>query len=422
MSKEKKQISRMSKNEAMIALDDICDKYKKINTTGIEKFAPVYYPIAIVEMNLDELTFENFEMLQYTILKIISLGIKDPDVIAETLGLSSKYVIKMIRLLHGYGHLDDNGIAELGKLSLKQGKKVTQSQVLQKFQLDALNGTLLKVEQTITETMLNDREQTSLTIGHLNYLDGLPVQEISMQLAKNNLSTYVHQKSGIINTNVTRINDVRCTEVKYARCYLMKIKNCDEPFIFAKRYDTSKKDIKERFSWQPFGLKNTFLRETYGFEEDIPLNTEIARKYINHLYSMLLERGDKVNVLEEAQSVMQKIYPFEEEGIRIDKVDDVIVPIINVDEKAFRVYRSWLINFLVGIKNDREYLITNERMYGHLVSLRTESSLMIYLADLLNEKINTHGKSAVINHLKDKYKNYDGDSLIEGIVNELLIL
>lgn len=73
----------------------------------------------------------------------------------------------------------------------------------------------MKVDQTITDNMLNDREQTNITIGHLDYLDGMPVQEISTQLAKNNLSKYVHQKSGIINTNVTKINDVRCTEVKF---------------------------------------------------------------------------------------------------------------------------------------------------------------------------------------------------------------
>lgn len=419
MAKEHKQSNRTAKNEALAALDDIHEKYKKLPSTDIEKFAPVYYPIAIVEMNLDEVSFEDFESVQYTILKMISLGVTDHVVLAETLGLSPNYVFKIIRLLNGYGHLDGNGITELGRDSINQGQKIVKSQVWQKFQLDALNGTLLKVDQTITDNMLNDREQTNITIGHLDYLDGMPVQEISTQLAKNNLSKYVHQKSGIINTNVTKINDVRCTEVKYARCYLMKVRNCDEPIVFAKRYDSSKKDVKERFSWQPFSVKNAVILEKYGFETDIPFNSDVARRYIGQLYSMLIERGKKVNLIEEIQYAMRKVYRFEEIGVEIARTDGVVVPTVNIDERAFRIYRSWIINFLIGIQNDGEYLITNEKLYGHVISLRTESLKLLDLAELITNKIDKYGKSNVLKRIRDKYKDYEGDNLIEVIEKEV---
>ena len=415
MAKEHKQNNRTAKNEALAALDDIHEKYKKLPSTDIEKFAPVYYPIAIVEMNLDEVSFEDFESVQYTILKMISLGVTDHVVLAETLGLSPNYVFKIIRLLNGYGHLDGNGITELGRDSISQGQKIVKSQVWQKFQLDALNGTLLKVDQTITDNMLNDREQTNITIGHLDYLDGMPVQEISTQLAKNNLSKYVHQKSGIINTNVTKINDVRCTEVKYARCYLMKVRNCDEPIVFAKRYDSSKEDVKERFSWQPFSVKNAVILEKYGFETDIPFNSDVARRYIGQLYSMLIERGKKVNLVEEIHYAMRKVYRFEEIGVEIARTDGVVVPTVNIDERAFRIYRSWIINFLIGIQNDGEYLITNEKLYGHVISLRTESLNLLDLAELISNKIDKYGKSNVLKRIRDKYKDYEGDNLIEAI-------
>lgn len=419
MAKEHKQNNRTAKNEALAALDDIHEKYKKLPSTDIEKFAPVYYPIAIVEMNLDEVSFEDFESVQYTILKMISLGVTDHVVLAETLGLSPNYVFKIIRLLNGYGHLDGNGITELGRDSISQGQKIVKSQVWQKFQLDALNGTLLKVDQTITDNMLNDREQTNITIGHLDYLDGMPVQEISTQLAKNNLSKYVHQKSGIINTNVTKINDVRCTEVKYARCYLMKVRNCDEPIVFAKRYDSSKEDVKERFSWQPFSVKNAVILEKYGFETDIPFNSDVARRYISQLYSMLIERGKKVNLVEEIHYAMRKVYRFEEIGVEIARTDGVVVPTVNIDERAFRIYRSWIINFLIGIQNDGEYLITNEKLYGHVISLRTESLKLLDLAELISNKVDKYGKSNVLKRIRDKYKDYEGDNLIEAIEKEV---
>jgi hypothetical protein len=100
---------------------------------------------------------------------MISLGITDHVVLAETLGLSPNYVFKIIRLLNGYGHLDGNGITELGRDSIKRGQKVIKAQVWQKFQIDALNGTLLKVDQTITDNMLNDKDQTNIAIGHLDF-------------------------------------------------------------------------------------------------------------------------------------------------------------------------------------------------------------------------------------------------------------
>lgn len=413
MAKDNKKDQRITaKNEAMNALDDIHEKYRKLPSTDIEKFAPVYYPIAIIEMNLDEMTFEDFESVQFAILNLVSLGISDYKVIAETLGLSPNYVFKIIRILNGYGHLDDNGITEIGMDSINSGKKIVKSQVWQKFQVDALNGTLLKVEQAVTENILNDRDQTRITIGHLNYLDGMSVEEISSQLTKNNCNTYIKQKSSILNTNVTSINDVRCVEVKYAKCYMMKVRNCDEPIVFAKRYDSNQKEVKERFSWEPFSVKSKVLLDKYGFESDVPFSTDVAKKYVAQLYTMMLERAEKVNLIEEIKYTMNLVYPFDETGVQIVRTDGVIVPTVNIDERAFMKYRTWIINYLIGIQQYGEYLITHERLFGHVISLRTESLLILDVAQLLTDKIENHGKINIVKRLRDKYKDYEGSENI----------
>lgn len=421
MSKDNRnKTAKVSKSEAMNALDDIHEKYKMLPSTDIEKFAPVYYPIAIIEMNLDEMTFEDFESVQFSILNLFSLGITDYRIIAETLGLSSNYVFKIIRLLNGYGHLDEKGITQIGFDSIHSGKKIVKSQVWQKFQVDALNGTLLKVEQAITENMLNDRDQTRITVGHLNYLDGMSVEDISSQLTKNNCSTYIRQKSSILNTNVTAINDVRCVEVKYAKCYMMKLRNCDEPVVFAKRYDSTQKEIKDRFSWEPFSIKSKILLDKYGFEKDIPFSTDVAKKYVGQLFELMMQRADKVNLIEEIKKTMECVYPFEESGVQIARTDGVIVPTVNIDERSFMKYRSWIINFLIGIQQDGEYLITHERLFGNVISLRTDSLMILDVAEKLNAKIQAHGKAEIIKRLKNKYKDYEGkDNLILVIDKEL---
>ena len=195
----------------------------------------------------------------------------------------------------------------------------------------------------------------------------------------------------------------------------MKVRNRDEPIVFAKRYDSSKEDVKERFSWQPFSVKNAVILEKYGFETNIPFNSDVARRYIGQLYSMLIERGKKVNLVEEIHYAMRKVYRFEEIGVEIARTDGVVVPTVNIDERAFRIYRSWIINFLIGIQNDGEYLITNEKLYGHVISLRTESLNLLDLAELISNKIDKYGKSNVLKRIRDKYKDYEGDNLIEAI-------
>ncbi|MGI6731308.1 MAG: hypothetical protein ACOX5F_05315 [Anaerovoracaceae bacterium] len=408
-----KERQRSTKNDAMIALADIHQKYPNIKTTDIEKFAPVYYPIAIIEMDLEEKTFEDFESVQYSILNLVSLGITDYNVIAETLGLSPNYVFKIIRLLNGYGHMDGDGITEMGRESVREGKKIVKSQVWQKFQVDALNGTLLKVEQVVVENMLNEKNKTRMTIGHLNYLDGMSVEDISSQLEKNDYNSYIRQKSSILNTNVIKINNIRCLEVRYAKSYMIKVRDCDEPIVFAKRYDSKQREVKERFYWEPFSVESKAIQSRLGFGSDIPVSSNIARNYISQLYSMMIDRADRADLMEEIIWTMKWIYPFHEEGIKIVQSEDSrAIPVVNIYEKAFQKYRSWIINFLIGIQEDGEYLITHERLYGNIVSLRTDSPLLLDVAKLLVEKIEKYGKLDLIKRFRDKFNDYEGEDNI----------
>ena len=83
-------------------------------------------------------------------------------------------------------------------------------------------------------------------------------------------------------------------------------------------------------------------------------------------------------------------------------------------------YRGWIINFLIGIQQDGEYLITHERLFGNVISLRTESLMILDVADKLEKKIKAHGKVEIIKRLKNKYKDYEGkENLILVIDREL---
>lgn len=69
---------------------------------------------------------------------------------------------------------------------------------------------------------------------------------------------------------------------------------------------------------------------------------------------------------------------------------------------SFIKYRSWILNFLIGIRQNGEYLITNERLYGNVITLRTESLLIVNVAEMLGQRIEKDRKIDLIKRFRDK--------------------
>lgn len=59
-------------------------------------------------------------------------------------------------------------------------------------------------------------------------------------------------------------------------------------------------------------------------------------------------------------------------------------------------------NFLIGIRQNGEYLITNERLYGNVITLRTESLLIVNVAEMLGQRIEKDRKIDLIKRFRDK--------------------
>lgn len=113
---------------------------------GNESFRPLdfkyivqlAYPIVFVEVEVLERTMEDFPLVEKTVLKFIKDGIFDPAVIARTLGLTESYIRKIIKLLYGYGHINNNGITPLGAESIRQDASIKMNTVRQRIQVDGV--------------------------------------------------------------------------------------------------------------------------------------------------------------------------------------------------------------------------------------------------------------------------------------------
>ncbi len=411
MAKEKQKKNSMF--EAVEALDSICSKYSAIRRNQIEQFAPVYYPIAIVELRMREKTFEDFETVQLTVLKLVELGIQNPDILAQTLGLSVGYVQKVLHLLRGYGHISGSGVTALGQQSLQAEKKIVEKETMQKFQMDALNGTLLKMGQSVTENTLNDISETHWKIGHLDHIDGVPTKMLSDQLVGANCQQYLRQKTGILHTNVTAIREASCAGIQYAKAYLMKLTGLECPIVFANRYDYRQKEIRDRFSWQPFSVESRLVASRYGFEEDTPVSTSHAGSYIRRLYSLLTEQAKTVDLQEEAVNAVTRMYSFDESGLRTEVLQNGKAVKVEVSAEAVQQYRGSLLSFLMGATREGQHTVTGTYLCGAMVYLRIADPALARLGKLLTAKEEKIGKPELFQTLRERFRDHeDGSSLI----------
>ena len=129
----------------------ILDQNPHIVPGRIELFTEVYYPIAVLEIEMRETTFENFDLIPLSVMKFVDAGVRDPEGIAGLMGLSPGYVQKVLDLLMGYGYLCEDGLTKLGQYSLQMEQKISQNTVKQKFQADALTGDLLRSGQQLMD-------------------------------------------------------------------------------------------------------------------------------------------------------------------------------------------------------------------------------------------------------------------------------
>ena len=418
MEKDERHSKGITKQETNLALQDILFEYPSIPISDIKSFSAVYYPIAIIELDMDQESFENFEMVEYVVLKMIKADIKSPDAIAKSLGLSELYVKKIIRILAGTGQVsysDHIQITPLGIESLNGGRKKTIKRSWQRFQIDALNGTLMKLEQVVDNNALNERSETDRVVGHLDFLEGVSLQTVSDQIAKNNLNNYIKQGSGIVNSNVVKINDAKCMEIKYAKSYLMDVIHCKSPIIFAKRYNVNGTILSERFGWKPFCRSNDDL--DFGFS-DVPVETPKALGYVMNINQLLMDKRKSIDWTKEIPGFLSQTLSLTDEMYHIVGHSDEISYVI-LDGGGLTVFNNWFLDFLYCIGLHGFYLCTGKYQYGHLTSISTKDTSLLEIGKRLYDVAQKQERKSLFREIKNKFHNITDNDLLKKIMEFL---
>lgn len=400
-------------------LSTILKTYPTLSVADVDAFIPVYFPIALVEIDTVEESFEDFEVIELTVLKLVSLGVETSHEISELLAIDEKYVKRVLKLLIGYGHIKNNKITEIGLRSLERGQKIEKKAGKQIFQVNALNGTIMKFEDVISERQLDDREHTRFRVAHMMNMMGVRTQSLIDQLKTgDNYMNFVNSGKNEI-VNLVGIQDIQLKEKQYAYSYILKIKGSD-PMVLSKRYNMHKRKIDERYQWIPLSVPNSIVRQKLNLSESIPVSTMLEKKIIQETMSLLKSKTENIEAQEMKQTYLEAImnmYPFVTSACVYKSLENGCE--FFVKEQAFNTYNRKLYEILKSFGQYGIYVFGRDNFYGNFVKIRPVSIELQNMAQLLVKYIDDYGDNKIRQVLADYFDLNDQSNVIEGISKAL---
>ena len=409
--------------EVNTVIERILEQNPEIIPARIELFSEVYYPIAILELDMTETTFEDFDIVPLSVLKFIKGGMRSADDISRLMGLTKGYVQRVMDLLMGYGYIDRNGMLELGEEALRIEKKVGHAQVKQRFQADAITGDLLKIGEQPSEADLQGADKTFGVIPHMPHIEGISIDDINSQMRNEDLTKYKYYQGEILNANVDDIHSAVCVGLEYIKAYLVKLQGIDLPFVISYKYDVTQKEFKDRFSWQPMRMPGEKAYAEYGFSRDIPLYSDEALKMIDSLYKLVCKRIIEID--EEAlKKLLGHIHPFDYDtmDITMGRVLSGVPEQISVylNAASFTKWNPFVLNFLAHYDPVSGFLYTGSWLNGLFLRFESQNADIKRAAKDYRRALRHYDKRELNSHIRNRlFDENSGDFNISEITKAI---
>jgi len=403
-------------------LSEICEKYPALEPGKITLFSPIYYPIAMVEMDMIEETYENFDPINEIILKMKSLGIVGISNISVATGLSEGYIAKIQNVLISDGLLDSNGlITEQGEKSVSEKKKITRKKNTKVFQIDSINRTVIAVDKKLMNSYLDEKTDIPMNCACIIPRDGIDTDTIERSLISEDYEAIVGKKRDVLRTNLVSVEDARFVEMRYARCYLLKY-GLYEPMIFGKAFNRN--EIGS-YIWKPLFVLTRAQIDQFGFDSSIPLSGQMAYDSIYESYIAIDERRKD---LRDRTKYAKKVLTAREKGkkepeyfddtvktnlektanlkagsfeLNFDDLRTMYIAEVSLD--SFTGINSF-INFLISAAKSGEQVIAATAFQGYVVSLKTKDEEIQELIYLIKKELDNQDKQAFSKRLKGIFK------------------
>lgn len=403
---------------------EICNSYGCSSPENIETFASVFYPIANIELEMQEKTFEDFDPVQLAVLKLMNIGYTQQETIAKLLSLNAIYVGKIQKLLFGYAFIDaEYKVTDLGRESISKGKKVQLVNSRQVFQLDAINLSLIRLDRTIREESLRDKDRLYDRILILDYPDAINSDVIISNLSQNDFRAVMAQKRGVLNTNVVHINSVRSLNVSYVKSYMIKLKDSESLLLFYKREKSTWKKNKEKTNWFPFSVPDAETAAKFGLDSFI-ISSKESVQMLKERFEMLNGYADTLKVkelIENSIAPWLKGHGINSDKTRYEKSDRTVYL---TDRFAFEVISQNTVKDLYFLSKDGIIVSTDDNFAGRIVKLKIKDKELKLAASKLQEMVdqavrNTGDVFTVFTEITGRLEKFQDEGEVTNIVEKI---
>ena len=409
---------------------EILREYPSLCVDDICFAVPVYYPIALIELKIEEKLFEEFDGVEYELLQFINDIGPDVETLSETMGLDVSFVKKMMTVMAGTGLITDNGLSESGKESLSAGTKISTEVIGQTFQMDAVNLNLLRLEELVNEGELTKRQDTNNNYNLLNCWHSVSIEKLDSQLKSLDPKEFIVSEKELLPPNIHGIQSKRCKGLRYTKSCLLginyKIGNTkkERPIIFGKRKLISQVDGNEgkRFSrWIPFSVPDEILKEKYGFPASIRISHSLM---INNLYNDVRHKNnhEMCSVWDSKNEERINVDGFEntlslyKQHLKYNQID----PDSHIDYKTLEnrnVYQaiyikiymdtrirrpSMLLNWLQNLSKQKAIVCAQLGWKGGIMVITTEDDDLLKLCNEVKDYVEQRSFETVKSYLEER--------------------
>lgn len=409
---------------ALDALEAICSRYSSFLLEDVMFFCPVFYPIALIDVEMLEKDYEDLEMIPRILLALVKLGFSSIEELAEITGLNNNYTSKMMRLLAGNGLIEKGSITEAGIKALDEGKNIHYKNTSQKFQIDAVSGKLIRQEQLVLNGELFEKGNTEVKIPHIRSIEGIYSEDLEKEL--------LNERGGLVNINVDKIEGIKLSSLKYSRAYMLQTKSMDEPFVFSFRLNCHENDRSKKYAYQPYYVWSEEDYDEYGIERHVPIANKNTHDLIDSIVALVKPRSAQTDVIikdemeqsEEYRNIQRTISyycPFDWEHTRISfKTQDEYLAFVFMTIESINTFNSGVFRIIYQIGHLGYALILDKSFNGSLVKVVTNEAEILQVAHMLKEKCDKYGYNEIRNRLINSIAITDQINILAALKSKLL--
>lgn len=280
--------------DAIMAANPVLELY----SSETEVFEEVYYPVSVLEISMEEETFEDLEAVQHHIMEaLIRFPLQGQDIptqIAHAFGLSPQYVSKILKLFRGYGYIDsDYKITAFGKESYNANMEIHRVHTKQLFYMDTLNGNILKLSYNFDKHVIKRASEVKKWAVIIpDFPENRSKTSLSDYMTNHDGDDFIKHNRSVLHANIREVNDIKCVDRQFIKGYLISNDEISIPLFYTKYYDLTKKP-NERTGWKPLVVGGREDYDKLQLNESIYIAGSLYKTQTNEVINRIKERDQK---------------------------------------------------------------------------------------------------------------------------------